>query len=125
MYPDLMNDLKIKNLVCDVCERAKHRRSSYASNTSDRRQIPFQIIHYNLWGPAPSTDIHGFKWFLILLDDFSRLSWIYLLKNKSEVTIKIKNFTQIIHRQYEKQVKAFRTDNAKDFCNAELQQFFL
>ena len=62
----------------------------------------FQLIHCDIWVPAPSTNILGFKWFLIFEDDFSRFDWINLLRKKSKVTTKVKQFIQMIDCQFER-----------------------
>ena len=100
-----------------------HKRHSYLLENPERRKTPFDLIHSNVWGPAPSTDLHGFRWFLVFLDDCSRFSWIYLLKHKPGVTLKIKKYVQMIERQFEKWIKIIRIDNAKDLINHDLQKF--
>ena len=92
MYPNVFQGFRIEHFVCDICEKAKHKRYAYQSENLERRKTPFDIIHSDVWGPAPSTDLHGFRWFLLFVDDCSRFSWIYLLKHKLEVTLKIKQF---------------------------------
>ena len=116
-FPDEFKGFGIKDFVCDVCERAKHERSSYPSQNIERRKYPFQLIHYDVWGPG----IHGFKWLLIFVGYFNRFTWVHLLRHKSEVTMTIKQFSQIIERWFEKKIKVIRTNNAKDFLNCKLQ----
>ena len=82
MYLDDFQGFQIVRLVCDVCEKAKHKRHSYQSENLERRKTPFDVIHSDVWGPASSIDLHSFRWFQVFLDDYSRFSWIYLLKHK-------------------------------------------
>ena len=115
MFLDEFKGFCVKDFLCDVCERAKHKRSTYSSQNIERRKYPFQLLYLDVWGPAPSPDLHGFRWFLIIVDDFSRFTWTYLLRLKSEVTMKFKHFNHMIERQFETKIKVIRTDNAKDF----------
>jgi hypothetical protein len=46
---------------------------------------PFELIHSDVWEPAPLDSFNGYKYFVIFIDDFSRTTWLYLLKNKSKV----------------------------------------
>ena len=101
MFPNVFKGISIENLICDVCERAKYKRHSYKSHHSKRRKQPFQLIHYDVWGLAPFTYLHGFKWFLILVDDFSIFTLINLLQHKSDVTMKVKQYIQMIDQQFE------------------------
>ena len=68
MFPDEFKGFCIKDFLCDVCERAKHKRSTYSSQNIERRKHPFHLLHLDVWGPAPSPDLHGFRWFLIIVD---------------------------------------------------------
>lgn len=43
------------------------------------------LIHYDVWGPTPILVSSGIRWFVIFVDDCSRMTWLYLMKNKSEV----------------------------------------
>ena len=105
MYLDVFQGFRIEHFVCDVCEKVKHKRHSYQLKNLERRKTLFDLIYSDVCRLAPSIDLHGFKWFLVSVDDFIRFSWIYLLKYKLEVTLKVKKFVQIIERQFEKGIK--------------------
>ena len=47
-----------------------------------------------------------------------------MLKQKSETTKTLENFCNMIKRQFDTEIKGFRTDNARDFCNIDLKEFF-
>ena len=108
--------------MCDACQLDKSKKKIYPS--VDRSQVPFHLIHCDVWGPSPHTDVNGFRWFLVCVDDHSRFCWLYLMKHKTEVSRILKNIFQLIKRQFENNIQGFRTDNAKDFCNRELLEFF-
>lgn len=58
-------------------------------NKSDSRlTFPFDLVHSNVW-QSPVDSIFGFKYYVIFADDYSRYSWIYLLKFKHKVFEKI------------------------------------
>ena len=124
MYLDVFQGFWIEKFVCDVCEKAKHKRHSYQSESHETRKTPFDLIHSDKWGSTPSNGLHGLRWFLVFVDDCSRFSWIYLLKHKLEVILKIKQFVQMIERQFEKGIKIIRADNVEDFVNHDLQNFY-
>jgi len=65
----------------------------------------------DIWGPFSKASIHGEKYLLTILDDFSRYAWIVLLKSKSEVKIHVQNFISLIENQFDSKIKCIRTDN--------------
>ncbi|KAJ9542961.1 hypothetical protein OSB04_029467 [Centaurea solstitialis] len=46
---------------------------------------PFELAHSDIWGPCPVTSKLGFKYFVTFVDDYSRTTWLYFMKNRSEV----------------------------------------
>lgn len=84
MYPEVYRKVDTEGLVCDACELGKHTRGSYASS-GGRSSCSFELIHSDVWGPCPTTALNGFRYFVTFIDCFSRVTWLYLMKNKSDV----------------------------------------
>ena len=123
MYPSFFKTLSIDRLICDAWHLAKSKKVAYPS-TDNRCLKPFQLLHCDIWGPSPQTDLNGFRWFLVCIDDHGRFAWLYLLKQKSEVTEILKNHSHLIKRQFGIAVQGFRTENVLNFCNNGLRKFF-
>ena len=60
----------------------------------------------------------------MLVDDCTRLTWVHLLKSKTEIIDVIKNFFSMVRNQFGVSIKRFRSDNAKDYFNTNLASFF-
>ncbi|XP_074284145.1 uncharacterized protein LOC141608700 [Silene latifolia] len=103
-----------KNLVCDVCHRAKQTRASFNLSENIASDI-FSLIHCDLWGPYRTPSTCGAKYFLTIVDDCSRSVWVYLLLAKTEVTSVFIQFLSMVHTQFSKQVKVVRSDNGTEF----------
>jgi hypothetical protein len=67
--------------ICDACQQAKSRRLSY-TNSSSISSAPFELIFSDVWAPAPKS-VGRYQYYVSFVDDFSKLTWIYLFKNKS------------------------------------------
>ena len=63
----------------------------------------------------PITTQGGSRYFVIFVDDFSRYSWIYLFKNRSEISQIYRDFTKMIETQFSKPIKVFKYDNAQEY----------
>lgn len=84
LLPFLFKNKSPKYFNCAICQLAKHTRSSYLS-LSYTTIYPFSMIHSDVWGPLKVKNITGAWWFISLIDDHTRLTWVFLMKEKSEV----------------------------------------
>ena len=72
---------------------------------------------------CPVTSISGMKYFVTFIDCYSRMTWIYLMKHKSEVLQCFRNFCSLVGNQYDARVKVLRTDNGTEYVNNEFGNF--
>lgn len=90
------------------------------SHTNKR---PLDYIHADLWGHEDQPIFGGNKYFLFLVDDYSRKVWVYHLKAKSDTFHKFWTWLKIVENQLNKKLKTLRTDNGLEFCNAKFDKF--
>ncbi|XP_075674989.1 uncharacterized protein LOC142644217 [Castanea sativa] len=76
-------DLTNKTSCWDVCHFAKQKRLSFPSSIHVTT-APFELIHCDLWGPFSIPTVDNYRFFLTIVDDFTRCTWVYLLKQKSD-----------------------------------------
>ena len=70
---------------------------------------------------APS--LGGSQYFLTFIDDFTRKTWVYFLKNKSEVFEKFQNFKALVENQSGLHIKVLRTDRGGEYISKEFLRF--
>jgi transposase InsO family protein len=85
----------------------------------------FELIHTDVCGPFPNESYGGSKSFVTFIDDFSRFSWVFFLKRKSDTSITLCAFFNHVERQFSKNFKRIRSDNGGEHISNELQDFFL
>ncbi|GKB85257.1 putative RNA-directed DNA polymerase [Tanacetum coccineum] len=108
---------------CDICHKAKQVREPFPLSDHKTTSVG-DIIHCDVWGPYRVTSKDGYKFFLTLVDDFSRAVWVYMLKSKTEVGDYIESFLKLILTQFSKKVKVVRSDNGTEFVNNHLTSLF-
>jgi transposase InsO family protein len=79
----------------------------------------FELLHVDIWGPIGTQSIHGYSYFLTIVDDYSRFTWLCLLHNKSETRSKLVTFIKFIETQYNAKIKTIRSDNGVEFIMPE------
>lgn len=71
----------------------------------------------DVWGPYHDAIYKGERYFLTVVDDFSRATWVFLMKQTGEVVDHIRNFLLFVKNQFDKRILTIRTDNGLEFCN--------
>ncbi|XP_048635048.1 uncharacterized protein LOC125608656 [Brassica napus] len=104
---------------CPVCPLAKQRRLPFVFH-NHISSFPFDLVHMDVWGPFSVESTEGYRYFLTLVDDCTRVTWIYFLKNKSDVSKVFPAFIQHVHLQYKANIKSIRTDNAPELAFTDL-----
>ncbi|CAH9073666.1 unnamed protein product [Cuscuta europaea] len=112
-----------KPSTCETCILAKsHRQQFKPSNT--RVETPFSLVHSDVWGPAPVIGGQNLRYYVIFVDDCTRMTWIYFLKSKDEVCDKFTSFYAMIQNQFKTSIQIFRSDNGGEFVNSQMKLFF-
>ncbi|KAJ9560782.1 hypothetical protein OSB04_005942 [Centaurea solstitialis] len=131
-----MNKLVSKNLVkglpetrlsndtlCPACEQGKMTRSSHPPTMDTSSKSPLDMIHMDLCGPTRTESLARKKYMLVLVDEFSRFTWVEFLRAKSDAADRIIAFIKRIQVLLGRRVKKLRSDNGTEFRNAKLQSF--
>ncbi|KAJ9556713.1 hypothetical protein OSB04_011327, partial [Centaurea solstitialis] len=122
LFSSLFSKLDVENLHCEVCELAKHKRIPFPVSNK-RSTFPFYLIHTDIWGPSNVSNISGARWFVTFIDDCTRVTWVFLLKHKSDVSSVLPNFILMIKNQFGVNIKRLRSDNARDYFNQTLTSY--
>jgi histone deacetylase 1/2 len=107
--------------LCHACQLGKHIRLPFDTSTT-RTSCPFELIHCDLW-TSPLASISGYKYYLVILDDFTHFLWTFPLRLKSDAFPAIKHFFAYVSTQYNTTVQAVQCDNGREFDNAAAKLF--
>ncbi|GKA75345.1 ribonuclease H-like domain-containing protein [Tanacetum coccineum] len=76
-------DKKDNTICCEICQRAKQTREPFPLSDHKSKSLG-DLVHLDLWGPYKVTSSEGFRFFLTVVDDYTRAVWVYLIKSKDE-----------------------------------------
>ena len=98
-------DMKIKHEgICKGCAKGKNIKNPFSKSETKTKGM-LELIHSDVCGPMSSTSLSGFEYYITFIDDYSRKTWIYFLKAKSEVFEKFKEFKALIENLSDKKIK--------------------
>ncbi|GKA14649.1 retrovirus-related pol polyprotein from transposon TNT 1-94 [Tanacetum coccineum] len=93
------------------------KRSSFKSKVVPRSKGRLNLLHMDLCGPMRIASINGKKYFLVIVDDYSRYTWTLFLRSKDETPEVLKDFLTMIQSNLQAQVITVRTDRGTEFLN--------
>lgn len=80
---------------CEACQFGKSHSLAFLMSNSHAR-APFELIHTDLWRLASVAASDGYRYYVHFLDDFSRFTWIYPLKLKSDTFAAFTHFITLV-----------------------------
>ena len=80
-------------------------------------------MHSDIWGLTPTTTVHDYRYYVLFIDDYSRFTWIYFLKHRSELSRNYIEFANMIHTQFSFSIKILCTNNALEYKDSTLLSF--
>lgn len=83
------------------------------------------MIHSDVWDPSMVKNIMGTQWFLIFVDDHTRWTWIFLMKEKYEVRQIFQNFNSMIQTQQHTKIQVLKIDSSKEYFKIALDTYLL
>ncbi|EPS62921.1 hypothetical protein M569_11867 [Genlisea aurea] len=111
-----LNNFSSSDDFCHTCRLSKPTRLPFPINFK-RAEKSFEALHIDLWGPYHTPSRSGNRYFLTIVDDYSRAVWLYLMPDKVHVVDRIGEFLQMVEVQFAATVKRIHTDNGTEFVN--------
>jgi transposase InsO family protein len=116
-------DFSGERKLCVPCVEGKQVRQPFKP-TKHRAKNRLDLLHTDLCGPMPVESWGGARYFLTIIDDYTRKVFVFFLKRKSEVREILEHFIIQVEVECERKVKVVRSDNGGEYCNQALDKFF-
>ncbi|GKD85804.1 retrovirus-related pol polyprotein from transposon TNT 1-94 [Tanacetum coccineum] len=113
-----------KDHLCSVCSLRKSKNYSHKPKADDTNQEKLYLLHMDLCGPMRVESINGKKYILVIVDDYSRFTWVKFLRSKDEAPEVIIKCLKQIQVRLNATVKNVRTDNGTEFVNQTLKDYY-
>jgi transposase InsO family protein len=113
-----------KKDVCEACALGKIHQESFLKEKTWRAKAPLELIHTDIYSPMGIKSHRGNMYFIIFIDDFSRMCWVYFLRQKSEIISVFRNFQKIVERQSGCLIKKLRSFRGGEYNFKEFEKFY-
>ncbi|CAL9021865.1 unnamed protein product, partial [Prunus brigantina] len=115
--------LEQKSVVCDGCMLGKQHKDSFPLESTWRASNPLELVHTDICGPMKTESLSGNRYFLLFTDDFTRMSWVYFIRNKSSALECFRKFKAMTELQSGYKIKGLRSDRGGEFLSGEFNKF--
>ncbi|GJY42534.1 retrovirus-related pol polyprotein from transposon TNT 1-94 [Tanacetum coccineum] len=113
-----------KDHLCSACAMGKSKKQSHKPKSEDTNQEKLNLLHMDLCGPMRVQSVNGKKYILVIVDDYSRFTWVKFLASKDEAPDFIIKFLKMIQVRLNATVRNIRTDNGTEFVNQTLRSYY-
>lgn len=109
--------------LCTGCLMSKQMRKTFPAQSSYRAKQVLELVYGDLCGPISPETSSGNRYFFLLVDDYSRVMWVYMLRTKDEALNAFKKFKAQVEDNPERKIKCFRTDRGGEFYSNDFKSY--
>nr|GEZ77741.1 retrovirus-related Pol polyprotein from transposon TNT 1-94 [Tanacetum cinerariifolium] len=113
-----------KDHHCSACAMGKSTKKTHKPKSEDTNQEKLYLLHMDLCGPMRVKSVNGKKYILVIMDDYSRFTWVKFLRSKDETLDFIIKFLKMIQVRLKVSLRRIRTDNGTEFVNQTLRDYY-
>jgi GTPase Era involved in 16S rRNA processing len=112
------------DLVCAPCHHGKMIAATHSKINTVMTEYPRQLLYMDTVGPSRVRSMEG-KWYvLIMVDDYSRYTWVFFLESKDKVFEHFQSLALRLNNEHPNCLKVIRSDNGTEFRNVSFDEFF-
>jgi transposase InsO family protein len=114
--------MKTTNTLCKHCQQGKKTKTRFKSKEYSTTKA-LEIVHNDLVGPTTTKGLKGERYFMLLVDDYTRMSAVCFLKNKSEDFENFKIYKEMVENEMDSRIKCLRSDNGGEFTSNKFMDY--
>ena len=112
-----------KDKLCSACPAGKQVANTHPTKAYLSTSRVLELLHMDLFEPTTYASLGGNKYYLVIVDDYSRYTWTFFLQDKAEVASIFKKFAKTAQNQFDVKIKKIRSDNGKEFDNTNIEEY--
>lgn len=123
---NMMRDLPAihqKEDVCEGCLLGKQHRKPFPSDKAWRAKKVLELVHTDVCGPMRTPSMTQNRYFILFIDDYTRMTWVYFMREKSEVFKIFTKFKNLVENQSNQKIKVIRSDRGKEYTSNAFNKF--
>src|ERR1044072_3723112 len=87
--------------LCEACQKGKFSKPPFKSKNVVSTSRPLELLHIHLFGPVKTASIRGKRYGLVIVDDYSKWTWVKFLRHKDESHFVFDKFCNVVKNEKE------------------------
>jgi hypothetical protein len=112
-----------KNRICSACQAGKQVGAPHPAKNVLTTTRPLELLHMDIFGLVAYVSIGGNKYGFVIVDDYSRYTWVFFMKDKSKVHEIFKKFATRAQNEFDVKINRVRSDNGTEFKNTNIEEY--
>ena len=112
-----------KDKVCEACQMGKQIKTYFKNKNFISTSRPLELLHMDLFEPSRTTSIEGKSYAFVIVDDFSKYTWVLFLAHKNDVFHEFSKLCRKIQNEKGFTISCIRSDHGREFENVEFESF--
>ena len=113
----------MKNTICGACQMGKQTKASHQKVNMIATSRCLELLHIDLMGPTRTESLGGKRYIMVIVDDFSRYTWVEFLREKLEACEKLEILCKKLQNEKGVPIVKIRSDHRKEFDDARFESF--
>jgi hypothetical protein len=110
-----------KDRVCSACQAGKQVGVHHPHKNIMTTDRPLELLHIDLFGPIAYISISGSKYCLVIVDDYSRFTWVFFLHDKSQTQETLKGFLRRAQNEFGLRIKRLEASTERSSRTLKLK----
>eukprot|EP00253_Pinus_taeda_P023836 PITA_23836 len=106
-----------------VIAKGEKKRVRFLRVGKENKNEKLELVHIDVWGPAQVSSLSGSRYYVTFIDYATKKTWIYCIKNKSDVFDTFKKWKALVEIETGKKLKCLRSYNGGEYCSREFDRY--
>ena len=114
---------KVEKTICGACQTGKQTKTNYHKVNVIATSHCLELLHVDQMGPTRTESLGGKRYIMVIVNDFSRYTWVEFLREKSAACEKLEILCKRLQNKKRAPIVKIRSDHGKEFENARFESF--
>lgn len=124
---EMVNDFDYKpgknNQLCEACTEGKQTRKSFTVKPEITSKAALELVHSDVCGKMDVPSLSGSEYIVTFVDDKTRYAWTYMVKRKSDVFEKFREWRALAEKTVGASLKTLRSDNGGEYISGDFERY--